>query len=100
VASADDITRGLPRVTRAVPGSHPEGASPSTEAAGRITIEDTDRSRKLILTPTTVTSRSLRYQALPSSSGRPARRELGQQLHVGAIDPKKFFGFVVSALCR
>jgi DNA-directed RNA polymerase subunit beta' len=101
VASADDITRGLPRRHRAVPGSHPKGASPPSQAAGRITIEDTDRSRRLILTPTTVTSRSpTGAQALPSSSRTAQHVELGQQLHVGAIDPKEFFGFVVSALCR
>ena len=50
-ASADDITQGLPRVTELFEARTPKGASPIAEAAGRITIEDTDRSRKLILTP-------------------------------------------------
>ena len=42
-ASADDITQGLPRVTELFEARTPKGASPIAEAAGRITIEDTDR---------------------------------------------------------
>src|SRR5204863_5927965 len=51
VASADDITQGLPRVTELFEARTPKGASPIAEAAGRITIEDTDRARRIILTP-------------------------------------------------
>ena len=42
-ASADDITQGLPRVQELFEARTPKGASPIAEAAGRITIEDTDK---------------------------------------------------------
>src|SRR5471030_464273 len=51
VASADDITQGLPRVTELFEARTPKGASPIAEAADRVTIEDTDRSRRVVLTP-------------------------------------------------
>ena len=50
-ASADDITQGLPRVQELFEARTPKGSSPIAEAAGRITIEETDKTRKIILTP-------------------------------------------------
>ena len=50
-AGADDITQGLPRVTELFEARTPKGASPIAEAAGRIEIEDTDKQRRIILTP-------------------------------------------------
>ncbi|MFV0320272.1 MAG: DNA-directed RNA polymerase subunit beta', partial [Microbacterium sp.] len=50
-ASADDITQGLPRVQELFEARTPKGASPIAEADGRITIEETEKSRKVILTP-------------------------------------------------
>jgi DNA-directed RNA polymerase subunit beta' len=91
VASADDITQGLPRVTELFEARTPKGASPIAEAAGKITIEDTDRSRKLILTPDSgdepVAYPVLKRATLLVEDGEHV--ELGQQLHVGAIDPKE-----------
>ena len=91
VASADDITQGLPRVTELFEARTPKGASPIAEAAGRITIEDTDRSRKLILTPDNgdeaIAYPVLKRATLLVEDGEHV--ELGQQLHVGAIDPKE-----------
>ncbi|MEC5169143.1 DNA-directed RNA polymerase subunit beta' [Glaciihabitans sp. GrIS 2.15] len=91
VASADDITQGLPRVTELFEARTPKGASPIAEAAGRITIEDTDRSRKLILTPDSgdepIAYPVLKRATLLVEDGQHV--ELGQQLHVGAIDPKE-----------
>ncbi|MGV8970107.1 MAG: DNA-directed RNA polymerase subunit beta' [Microbacteriaceae bacterium] len=91
VASADDITQGLPRVTELFEARTPKGASPIAEAAGRITIEDTDRSRKLILTPDNgdepVAYPVLRRATLLIEDGQHV--ELGQQLHVGNLDPKE-----------
>ncbi|MHC5797744.1 DNA-directed RNA polymerase subunit beta' [Lacisediminihabitans sp. FW035] len=91
VASADDITQGLPRVTELFEARTPKGASPIAEAAGRITIEDTDRSRKLILTPDNgdepIAYPVLKRATLLVEDGQHV--ELGQQLHVGAIDPKE-----------
>jgi DNA-directed RNA polymerase subunit beta' len=91
VASADDITQGLPRVTELFEARTPKGASPIAEAAGRITIEDTDRSRKVILTPDNgdepIAYPVLKRATLLVEDGQHV--ELGQQLHVGNLDPKE-----------
>jgi DNA-directed RNA polymerase subunit beta' len=91
IASADDITQGLPRVTELFEARTPKGASPIAEAAGRITIEDTDRSRKLILTPDNgdepIAYPVLKRATLLVEDGQHV--ELGTQLHVGNLDPKE-----------
>ncbi|GAA1921824.1 DNA-directed RNA polymerase subunit beta' [Nocardioides lentus] len=51
VASADDITQGLPRVVELFEARSPKGRSPIVEAAGRVEIEDTDKTRKILITP-------------------------------------------------
>ncbi|MDI2098525.1 DNA-directed RNA polymerase subunit beta' [Ruicaihuangia caeni] len=90
-ASADDITQGLPRVTELFEARTPKGASPIAEAAGRITIEDTERQRRLILTPDNgdepVIYPVLKRATLLVEDGQHV--ELGQQLHVGNLDPKE-----------
>jgi DNA-directed RNA polymerase subunit beta' len=90
VASADDITQGLPRVTELFEARTPKGASPIAEAAGRITIEDTDRARRIILTPDSgdepIAYPVLRRSTLLVEDGQHV--ELGQQFHVGNLDPK------------
>jgi DNA-directed RNA polymerase subunit beta' len=90
-ASADDITQGLPRVQELFEARTPKGASPIAEAAGRITIEDTEKSRKIILTPDNG-DEAFVYPVLKRSTllvedGQHV--ELGHQLHVGTIDPKE-----------
>jgi DNA-directed RNA polymerase subunit beta' len=91
VASADDITQGLPRVTELFEARTPKGASPIAEAAGRITIEDTDRSRRLVLTPDNGDEPHiypvLRRATLLVEDGQHV--ELGTQLHIGNLDPKE-----------
>jgi DNA-directed RNA polymerase subunit beta' len=91
VASADDITQGLPRVTELFEARTPKGASPIAEAAGTISIEDGDRSRKVILTPDNgdepIVYPVLRRATLLVQDGQHV--ELGQQLHVGNLDPKE-----------
>jgi DNA-directed RNA polymerase subunit beta' len=90
-ASADDITQGLPRVQELFEARTPKGASPIVEAAGRITIEDTDRSRKVILTPDNgdepIAYPVLKRSTLLVEDGQHV--ELGQQVIVGAVDPKE-----------
>ncbi|WP_166875720.1 MULTISPECIES: DNA-directed RNA polymerase subunit beta' [unclassified Salinibacterium] len=90
-ASADDITQGLPRVTELFEARTPKGASPIAEAAGRITIEDTDRQRRLILTPDNGDEPHiypvLKRATLLVEDGQHV--DLGQQLHVGNLDPKE-----------
>ncbi|PRY67531.1 DNA-directed RNA polymerase subunit beta' [Glaciihabitans tibetensis] len=91
IASADDITQGLPRVTELFEARTPKGASPIAEAAGRITIEDTDRSRKLVLTPDNgdepIAYPVLKRATLLIEDGQHV--ELGTQLHIGNLDPKE-----------
>ncbi|KQV07146.1 DNA-directed RNA polymerase subunit beta' [Leifsonia sp. Root112D2] len=90
-ASADDITQGLPRVTELFEARTPKGASPIVESAGRVVIEDTDRSRKVILTPDNgdepIAYPVLKRSTLLVEDGQHV--ELGQQIIVGAVDPKE-----------
>jgi DNA-directed RNA polymerase subunit beta' len=90
VAGAD-ITHGLPRVVELFEARTPKGVAPIAEANGRITIEDTDKARRLLLT----TDADGEEHAYPVS--KRARLlvedgqhvEVGTQLVVGAIDPKQ-----------
>ncbi|MEB4614343.1 DNA-directed RNA polymerase subunit beta' [Leucobacter sp. M11] len=89
-ASADDITQGLPRVQELFEARTPKGASPIAEAAGRITIEDTDKSRKIILVPDDGSEEKL-YPILKRATllvEDGDRVELGQPFIAGTLDPK------------
>ncbi|MFC4222608.1 DNA-directed RNA polymerase subunit beta' [Lysinibacter cavernae] len=89
-ASADDITQGLPRVQELFEARTPKGASPIAEAAGRVVIEDTDKSRKVILTPDDGTEEKaypvLKRATLIIEDGDHV--ELGQPFIAGTLDPK------------
>jgi DNA-directed RNA polymerase subunit beta' len=91
VASADDITQGLPRVTDLFEARTPKSEAPIAEMAGRIAIEDTDRARRITLTPDDGTE-EIAYQV--SKRSRLLAQDgdhvsVGQQLVSGAVDPKK-----------
>jgi DNA-directed RNA polymerase subunit beta' len=90
-ASADDITQGLPRVQELFEARTPKGASPIAEAAGRVTIEENEKSRKVILTPDSGDEVHvypvLKRSTLLVEDGQHV--ELGQQLIVGTVDPKE-----------
>ncbi|MFV0253415.1 MAG: DNA-directed RNA polymerase subunit beta', partial [Beutenbergiaceae bacterium] len=91
VASADDITQGLPRVTDLFEARTPKGEAPIAEVAGRVAIEDTDRARRLIVTPDDgseeiVHQVSKRARLLVEDGAHVA---VGEQLVYGAVDPKK-----------
>ncbi|MBK5249685.1 MAG: DNA-directed RNA polymerase subunit beta', partial [Actinomycetales bacterium] len=91
VASADDITQGLPRVTELFEARTPKGEAPIAEMAGRIAVDETERTRRLVITPDDgseeivypVTKRS---RLLIKDGDHVA---VGQQLVAGAVDPKK-----------
>ena len=89
-ASADDITQGLPRVQELFEARTPKGASPIAEAAGRITIEDTEKSRRILLTPDDGTEEKaypvLKRATLLVEDGDHV--ELGQPFLAGTLDPK------------
>ncbi len=86
-----DITQGLPRVQELFEARTPKGMAPIAEVAGRITIEETDRSRTLTITPddgSEVIEHPLsRRSRLLVDDG--AHVEVGEQLVAGAIDPKQ-----------
>ena len=90
-AGADDITQGLPRVTELFEARTPKGASPIAETAGRIVIEDTDKQRRIVLTPDNGDEPQvypvLKRATLLVEDGQHV--ELGQQFVVGNLDPKE-----------
>ncbi|SKC48242.1 DNA-directed RNA polymerase subunit beta' [Krasilnikoviella flava] len=91
VASADDITQGLPRVTELFEARTPKGEAPIAEYTGTVAIEDTERTRHLVLTPADG-SEEIRYPVtkrarLLITDGQQV--QVGTQLVQGAVDPKK-----------
>ena len=90
VASADDITQGLPRVVELFEARQPKGRAPISEAAGRVEIEDTDKARKVLVTP----DDGSEVQEYPVSKrsrllvGDGDHVEVGQQLTQGTPDPQ------------
>lgn len=91
VASADDITQGLPRVVELFEARQPKGKAPISEASGRLEIEDTDKARKLIVIPDDG-SDPVEYPVSKRSRLQVAdgeHVEVGQQLIQGTPDPKE-----------
>ena len=91
VASADDITQGLPRVVELFEARQPKGRAPISESAGRIEIEDTDKARKVLVTP----DDGSEVQEYPVSKRSRLlvadgdHIEVGQQLTQGTPDPQE-----------
>ena len=90
-ASAEDITQGLPRVQELFEARTPKGEAPIAEAAGRVRIEDSERSRRIILTPDDGSEEmvhpvSRRNRLLVQDGDHVA---VGTQFVAGAVDPKK-----------
>ena len=79
VASADDITQGLPRVVELFEARSPKGRTPISEAAGRVEIEDTDKARKVLLTP----DDGSEVQEYPVSKRSRLNVEDGEHIEVG-----------------
>jgi len=91
VASAEDITQGLPRVTELFEARTPKGEAPIAEYTGTVTIEDTERTRHLVLTPADG-GEEIRYPVTKRARLLIADGEqvqVGTQLVQGAVDPKK-----------
>ena len=49
--AGDDITHGLPRVVELFEARQPKGEAPISEVAGRVKVEETDKTAKLVITP-------------------------------------------------
>jgi len=91
VASADDITQGLPRITELFEARTPKGEAPIAEYTGRVSIDDSERSRRITLTPNDgseelVYTVSKRARLLVEDGSEVT---VGTQLVQGAVDPKK-----------
>lgn len=90
VASADDITQGLPRVVELFEARSPKGRSPIAEASGRVEIDETDKARKILITP----DDGSEVQEYPVSKRSRLlvadgdHIEVGQMLTVGTPDPQ------------
>ncbi|WP_058235311.1 DNA-directed RNA polymerase subunit beta' [Devriesea agamarum] len=92
VASADgDITHGLPRVQELFEARTPNGFAPISDTAGRVEIEETEKQRKITITPEgdgePVTYTVSRRVTLRVADGD--RIEVGTQLTQGSVDPKQ-----------
>ncbi len=89
--AGDDITHGLPRVVELFEARQPKGVAPISESAGRIRIDETDKKRELVVIPDDGSEEvsypiSKRARLRVQEGGHV---EVGDQLVVGAIDPKQ-----------
>ena len=86
-----DITHGLPRVQEIFEARTPKGVSPISAAAGRVRVEETDKSKKVIVIPDDG-SEELEY---PISKRSKMIVEDGQSIKAGDLllagkpDPKE-----------
>ncbi len=90
VASADDITQGLPRVVELFEARQPKGRASISEAAGRVTIEENEKAKKVLVTPDDG-SEVLEYPVSRRSRllvEEGQHIEVGQQITVGTPDPQ------------
>jgi DNA-directed RNA polymerase subunit beta' len=89
--AGDDITHGLPRVVELFEARQPKGVAPISESAGRVRIDDSDKKREIVVIPDDG-SEEMAYTISKRSRLLVAEGdhvEVGQQLIVGAIDPKQ-----------
>jgi DNA-directed RNA polymerase subunit beta' len=89
--AGDDITHGLPRVVELFEARTPKGVAPIAEATGRVAIEETDKTRRVVLTPDDGSEEHAypvsRRSRLLVQDGQHV--EVGTKLTQGAIDPKQ-----------
>ncbi|ADG87271.1 DNA-directed RNA polymerase subunit beta' [Thermobispora bispora] len=90
VAGAD-ITHGLPRVQELFEARVPKGVAPISEVAGRVRIDETDKTRKIVIIPDDGSEEvaypvSMRARLLVSDGDHV---EVGQQLIAGAKNPNE-----------
>ncbi len=87
--AGDDITHGLPRVVELFEARQPKGKAPITESAGRIRIEETDKTRKIVLVPDDgseeIAYAVSRRSRLAVTEGQAVK--VGDRLVDGNVDP-------------
>jgi DNA-directed RNA polymerase subunit beta' len=87
--AGEDITHGLPRVVELFEARQPKGVAPISEVSGRVRVEETEKTRKIIIVPDdgsdeqayAVTRRS---RLLVEEGGHV---DVGQRLVFGAVNP-------------
>jgi len=89
--AGEDITHGLPRVVELFEARTPKGVAPIAEVSGRVRVEETEKTRKIVVVPDDGS------EEVPHQVSKRARMlvedgahvEVGEQLVVGAVDPKQ-----------
>ncbi len=87
--AGEDITHGLPRVVELFEARTPKGVAPISEVTGRVRIEETDKTRKIVIVPDDGTDE----RAYPVSKRSRLLVEegqhiqVGQKMVVGAVNP-------------
>ncbi len=89
--AGEDITHGLPRVVELFEARTPKGNAPIAEASGRVRIDDTDKDRHVVVVPDDGSDET-KYKVSKRTRllvGEGDHVEVGEQLLVGAVDPKQ-----------
>ncbi|WP_261553504.1 DNA-directed RNA polymerase subunit beta' [Frankia tisae] len=87
--AGDDITQGLPRVVELFEARSPKGKAPITEVSGRVKIEETEKTFKVVVVPDDG-SEEIAYPVSRRSRLRFREGdhiEVGSQVVDGAVDP-------------
>ncbi|MCL6538165.1 MAG: DNA-directed RNA polymerase subunit beta' [Acidothermus sp.] len=87
--AGEDITHGLPRVVELFEARTPKGVAPISEVSGRVKIEETDKARKIVVTPDDG-SDEVSYQVSKRARLRVAdgdHVDVGTQLIEGTVNP-------------
>jgi DNA-directed RNA polymerase subunit beta' len=85
-----DITHGLPRVIELFEARHPKGASELAEISGKISIEEKEKAREIVVTGSD--GEEVRYMVprrVRLRFGEGDEIAAGEQLFEGAADPKE-----------
>jgi DNA-directed RNA polymerase subunit beta' len=84
-----DITHGLPRIQELFEARIPKGMAPISEVEGRVRIEETEKTRKIVVVPDDGSDEvayqvPMRSRLLVADGGRV---KVGEQLIAGAVNP-------------
>ncbi|MGN6201307.1 MAG: DNA-directed RNA polymerase subunit beta', partial [Solirubrobacterales bacterium] len=86
--AGQDITQGLPRIVELFEARKPKGLAQMAEAAGKVSIEETDKALKVIVTESSGEEHSYSFPLrtrLHVADGD--RVEVGEQLNEGSLYP-------------